>query len=47
MRADAAVTPSGSLLILDIDSRAQAQALIVADPATRAGLRPAESLKYN
>ena len=34
LRTDDGVTPTGSLLILDVETREQAQALIDADPAT-------------
>jgi uncharacterized protein YciI len=33
------VTPIGSLLVLDVETRAEALAIVNADPATRAGLR--------
>ena len=46
LRTDDGVTPTGSLLILDVDSREAAQALIDADPATRAGLRGEISIRY-
>ncbi len=39
LRDDDGVTPRGSLLILDVATRAEALALLEADPATRAGLR--------
>lgn len=39
LRSDDGVTPIGSLLVLDVESRADAEALFQADPATRAGLR--------
>ncbi|MGH6934144.1 MAG: YciI family protein [Dongiaceae bacterium] len=39
LRTDDGVTPTGSLLILDVETRAEAMAIIGADPATRAGLR--------
>jgi len=46
LRTDDAKTPTGSLLILDVDSREEAQALIDGDPATRAGLRGEISIRY-
>jgi uncharacterized protein YciI len=46
LRSDDGVTPTGSLLILDVNSRDEAQALIDADPATRAGLRGEISIRY-
>lgn len=39
LRSDDGVTPIGSLLILDVETREEALAIINADPATRAGLR--------
>lgn len=39
LRSDDGVTPTGSLLILDVPTRDEALALIHADPATKAGLR--------
>jgi hypothetical protein len=39
LRADDGATPAGSLLILDVDTKAEALALIAADPATKAGQR--------
>ena len=39
LRSDDGMTPNGSLLILDVATRADALALVHADPATQAGLR--------
>ncbi len=39
LRTDDGGTPTGSLLILDVDTREEAMALFKADPATVAGLR--------
>jgi uncharacterized protein YciI len=39
LRSDDGVTPDGSLLILDVETRAEAMAIINGDPATKAGLR--------
>ncbi|MBC8037384.1 MAG: YciI family protein [Rhizobiales bacterium] len=39
LRSDDGVTPIGSLLVLDVESREEAMALFKADPATVAGLR--------
>jgi uncharacterized protein YciI len=39
LRSDDGVTKTGSLLIVDVPSRAEALALIEGDPATKAGLR--------
>jgi uncharacterized protein YciI len=46
LRTDDGTTPTGSLLILDVNSRKEAQALIDADPATRAVLRGEISIRY-
>lgn len=45
LRTDDGVTPTGSLLIVDVKSREEAQALIDADPATQAGLRGEISIR--
>lgn len=45
LRADDGTTPTGSLLILDCATRAEALALFAADPATRAGLRGAVTIR--
>jgi hypothetical protein len=39
LRSDDGVTPIGSLLVLDVETRAEALAIVNADPATKAGLR--------
>ncbi len=46
LRTDDGVTPTGSLLILDVETREQAQELIAADPATKAGLRGEINIRY-
>ena len=46
LRTDDGVTPTGSLLIVDVETREEAQALIEADPATKAGLRGEISIRY-
>lgn len=46
LRADDGVTKTGSLLILDVPTRAEAEALIAADPATRAGLRGRIEIRF-
>jgi len=38
-RSDDGETPTGGLLILDVETREEAEALFNADPFTRAGLR--------
>ena len=39
LRTDDGITPTGSLLVLDVATREEALALLDADPATKAGLR--------
>lgn len=39
LRTDDGVTPIGSLLVLDVETRGEAMTIIDADPATQAGLR--------
>jgi uncharacterized protein len=39
LRSDDGATPIGGLLILDVETREEAMALVYADPATKAGLR--------
>jgi hypothetical protein len=39
LRSDDGVTPIGSLLVLDVDTREDAMAVVNGDPATKAGLR--------
>lgn len=46
LRTDDGVAPTGSLLILDVDTRAEARAILDADPATKAGLRGKVSIRY-
>jgi uncharacterized protein YciI len=46
LRSDDGVTPQGSLLIVEAASRDEAQALVDADPATRAGLRGRITITY-
>lgn len=46
LRTDDGATPVGSLLIVDAPSRAAAEALIAADPATQAGLRGRITIRY-
>jgi uncharacterized protein YciI len=45
LRSDDGVTPIGSLLVLEVETRAEAMAIIDADPATRAGLRGQITIK--
>ncbi len=46
LREDDGVTKNGSLLILDVETRAEAQAFFEKDPATQAGLRGETSIRY-
>ncbi len=46
LRDDSGQTPKGSLLILNVATRAEAQALLDADPATQAGLRGEVEIRY-
>lgn len=46
LRSDDALTPTGSLLLVEADSRDAAMALIQADPATAAGLRGSITIRY-
>lgn len=46
LRGDDGQTPTGSLLIVEAATREDAMALIAADPATRAGLRGAITIRY-
>jgi hypothetical protein len=39
LRSDDGVTAIGSLLVLDVETREEALAIVNADPATKAGLR--------
>jgi hypothetical protein len=43
LAADAA---TGSLLVLDVTTRAEAEAFFANDPATKAGLRGTTSIRY-
>jgi uncharacterized protein len=46
LRADDGVTPVGSLMVLDVASRAEAEAIWASDPATRAGLRQPPVIRF-
>lgn len=46
LRTDDGATPTGSLLILDVETRDQALELLNADPATKAGLRGKITIRY-
>ncbi len=45
-RADDGETPTGGLLILDVETREEAEALFGADPFTKAGLRTNVKMTY-
>jgi uncharacterized protein YciI len=46
LRADDGITKNGSLLVLDVASRAEAQRVFDNDPATIAGLRGVTSIRF-
>ncbi len=46
LRADDGITKIGSLLVLDVATRADALAIFQADPATKAGLRGTTRITY-
>lgn len=46
LRNDDGITPVGSLMILDVETRAEAQKLVDADPATVAGMRANICIRY-
>lgn len=46
LRSDDGITKTGSLLIVDVATRVEAEALIAADPATKAGLRGKVDIRY-
>jgi len=46
LRNDDGVTKTGSLLVLDVKTRADAEAFFANDPATRAGMRGTTSIRY-
>ena len=46
LRDDDGVTKTGSLLVLDVATRAEAEAFFANDPATKAGLRGKTSIRY-
>ena len=46
LRDDDGVTKTGSLLVLDVKTRAEAEAFFANDPATKAGMRGATSIRY-
>jgi hypothetical protein len=46
LRADDGVTPVGSLMVLDVASRAVAEAIWASDPATQAGMRQPPVIRF-
>ena len=46
LRADDGVTKTGSVVLLDVATRAEAEAFFVDDPATRAGLRGMTEIRW-
>lgn len=46
LREDDGVTKTGSLFILNLETRAEAEAFLAADPATAAGLRGKVTLRW-
>lgn len=46
LRADDGVTKTGSTLVLDLPTRAEAEAFFAADPATRAGQRGETEIRW-
>lgn len=46
LRADDGQTKTGSMLLLDLPSRAEAEAFFANDPATRAGMRGETEIQW-
>ncbi|MBX3569898.1 MAG: hypothetical protein KF914_17675 [Rhizobiaceae bacterium] len=46
LRDDDGATRTGSLLVLDVATRAEAEAFFAADPATRAGMRGRTEIRW-
>ena len=46
LRGDDGITPVGSLMVLDVGSRAEAEAIWATDPATLAGMRQAPVIRF-
>lgn len=46
LRADDGVTPVGSLMVLDVPTRAEAEAIWATDPATIAGMRHPAQVRF-
>ena len=46
LRRDDGFTPVGSLMVLDVATRGEAEAIWAADPATLAGMRQAPMIRF-
>lgn len=46
LRDDDKATKTGSVLLLDVETRAEAEAILAADPATKAGLRGKVEIRW-
>ena len=46
LRTDDGGTPVGSLMVLDVATRAEAEAIWASDPATQAGMRQAATIRF-
>lgn len=46
LRSDDGGTPVGSLMVLDVATRTEAEAIWASDPATRAGMRQPATIRY-
>ena len=46
LREDDGITKNGSILILDVETRDEAQAIFDSDPATRAGMRGQTEIRF-
>jgi len=46
LREDDGVTKTGSLLVLDVATRAEAEAFLANDPATKAGMRGTVRIRF-
>ena len=46
LRGDDGRVPQGSLMVLDVASRAEAEAIWASDPATQAGMRQAPVIRF-
>ncbi len=46
LREDDKVTKNGSVLLLDVETREEAEAILASDPATKAGLRGEVQIRW-